>query len=791
METRKSYHSLVFYMLLGLGLMVASLDSNAQEITQTIKGQIIDQDSNSPLIGATVVVVDSDPILGNVTDINGNFRIAQVPVGRVNLKISFIGYEEKYLPNLLITSSKEVILNIPMKESFESLDEVVITAKKDKSEVLNEMSLVSARSFSVEETKRFAGSFNDPARLASAYAGVTNSPEGDNDIIVRGNSSKGILWRLEGVEIPNPNHFANEGATGGPINALSSNMLSDSDFLSGAFAPEYGNALSGVFDMRLRRGNYDRTERTFGLSTLGLDAAIEGPLGNNNGSYIANYRYSTLDLIDRTGIMDFGGVPRYQDLTYNVYLPLNKKHFLSVFGLGGISSITSVDEDEDTGDNLESTEFESSMGTAGFIHNFLIDQDSYLKSFVSLSGTTLGGYTQLPTAEDNSQFYEVFNGDYTRTYLRLGSTYGRKFDSRNKLEVGFVLSRIGFNIEQNSYDFDREVMVNELSEKGATERIQGFASWKYRIAEDLTMTSGLHLNGLTLNNAYSIEPRVGVRWDVTEGKSLSLGGGLHSKMESTSVYLYRFQNEDGSFSQPNKDLRMSKAAHLVLGYDQKLGPNTHFKSEVYYQHLYDVPVENDPNSTYSLLNETVQYDPRELVNDGRGRNYGVELTLEQYLNKGFYYLTSASVFNSLYTAKDGVERKSAFASNYVFNFLGGKEFKIGPAAKNKVLFLNAKVSLIGGKRYTPIDLQASIEAGEAVRQEDRPFSAKSDNLFLPNFSIGTRRNKPKSTHEFKIDIQNVSNNQAVVEEYYVQTTQSIEESTQLGLLPTISYTINF
>ena len=561
--------------------------------------------------------------------------------------------------------------------------------------------------------------------------------------------------------------------------------------MSGAFAPEYGNALSGVFDMKLRRGNYDRTERTIGISTLGLDAAIEGPLGNRNGSFIANYRYSTLDLLDRSGVVDFGGVPRYQDLTYNVYLPINKRHFVSIFGLGGISSISAIEEDQDTGENLDNTVFETSMGTTGIIHNFLINENSFLKSFVSLSGTTLGGFTQIPTEEDNTRFFEVFNGDYTRTYLRLGSTYGRKFDARNKLELGFVFNRIGFDITQNSYDFEAEELRNELSDAGATERIQGFASWKYRVTEELTMTSGLHFNGLTLNDSYSIEPRVAMRWDVEEGRSLTFGAGLHSKMESSSVYLYKFQNNDGSVAQPNKNLRMSKAVHVVMGYDQKLGPNTHFKTEVYYQQLFDVPVEDDPSSTYSLLNETEQYDPRPLVNDGTGRNYGIELTLEQYLNRGFYYLTSASVFNSLYTPKDGIERKSAFASDYVFNFLGGKEFNIGKSQKNKVFFVNTKISLIGGKRFTPIDLAASIEAGETVRQEDRPFMTKSDNLFIPNISFGTRRNRPRSTHEFKIDIQNVTNNQAVVQEYYIQGNQSIEESPQLGMFPTISYTINF
>lgn len=785
---KTQYHTSLF---LSIVFTLISLVSRSQEITQNIKGLILDQDSNSPLIGATVVVVGSDPILGGITDVNGFFKIADIPIGRVTLKVTYIGYEEKIIPNLLINSSKEFMMDIAMEESFEQLEQVVVTAKKDKSEVLNEMSLVSARSFSVEETKRFAGSFNDPARLASAFAGVANSPEGNNDIIVRGNSSKGILWKLEGIEIPNPNHFANEGATGGPINALSSNMLSDSDFMSGAFAPEYGNALSGVFDMRLKRGNYDRREYTVGLSTLGIDLAAEGPLSSKNGSYIANYRYSSLDLLDKAGIVDFGGVPRYQDLTYNIYLPLSKRHFLSFFGLGGISSISSEEQDEDTDENIVRDVFETSMGTSGFIHNFLITDNTYLKSFVSFSGTTLKSTFDLPTAEDNNQFYNVFNDDFTKTVTRIGSTFGHKFNARNKMEVGFIYNRINYKMSQNAWNFEIGQIQNELNDKGGTDRIQAFTSWKFRIREDLTMTSGAHLNGLTLNNSYNIEPRLAVKWEVTNGKALSFGAGLHSKMESPAVYLWRFEHGNGSQIQPNRNLKMPKAAHLVLGYDQQLGANTHFKSEVYYQYLYDSPIEDAANSTYSLLNETEQYAPRMLVNEGTGRNYGVELTLEQYLYKGFYYLTSASIFNSLYTPKDGIERETPYASDYIFNFLGGKEFKIGKPTNNRVMFVNTKISLLGGKRYTAIDLEASREAGEEVRREDQPFSTKSSNLFIPNLSVGVRRNKAKSTHEFKVDIQNVANSASVVQQYYIQQTEEILEVPQLGMLPTISYTISF
>ncbi len=782
------YYSRLF---LGVITLLITLVGQSQEITQNIKGQILDQDSKSPLIGATVVVVGSDPILGSITNLDGSFKVADVPIGRVTLKVTFIGYKDKIIPNLLINSSQEFMIDIAMEESFLTLAEVAIIAKKDKSEVLNEMVVVSARSFSVEETKRFAGSLNDPARLASAFAGVVNSAEGNNDIIVRGNSSKGVLWRLEGIEIPNPNHFANEGATGGPINALSSNMLSDSDFMSGAFSPEYGNALSGVFDMRLKRGNYDRREYTVGLSTLGTDLAMEGPLSANNGSYIANYRYSTLDMLDKAGVVDFGGVPRYQDLTYNIYLPLNERHFLSFFGLGGISSISSTEQNEETDENIYRDEFGADMGTTGLIHNYLITENTYLKSFVSLSGTRLKGFSDLPTTGDNEEFYRVFDADYRKTYIRTGSTYGHKFNSRNKLELGFVYNRINYKVNQDSWDFETEQMRTELNDKGATDRIQAFTSWKFRIAKDLTMVSGAHLNGLTLNNSFNFEPRLALRWDASDRTTLSFGGGLHSKMESPSVYLWRLQDAGGSQKQPNKDLQLSKSAHLVLGFDRKLGHNTHIKTEIYYQHLYDSPVENDPNGTYSLVNASEGYNPRSLENEGTGRNYGVELTMEQYLHKSFYYLASASIFNSLYTPKDGIERKTAYASDYILNFLGGKEFSMGKQEKNRIFFVNTKLTLIGGQRYTPIDLAASIEAGEEVRVENRPFSAKSENVFIPNLSIGTRRNKPTSTHEFKIDIQNVSNNLAVVQQYYVQQTEEIEESSQLGLLPTISYTISF
>jgi hypothetical protein len=348
-----------------------------------------------------------------------------------------------------------------------------------------------------------------------------------------------------------------------------------------------------------------------------------------------------------------------------------------------------------------------------------------------------------------------------------------------------------FNMEAHEFDFDRDELVNELSENGTSSTLQAYASWKYRLTEDFTMVGGLHYLQFALNNNYSIEPRLAVKWQANEKQSFHAGIGLHSKLETLSTYLSKRYTDNGTYTQSNRNLELTKAAHFVLGYDNKIAPHTHLKIETYYQHLYDVPVEDSPNSNFSLLNVSEGYTNRKLVNEGSGRNYGVEFTFERYFNKGLYYMSTLSLFQSLYTANDGVERKSAFDNNYVANIIGGKEFRVGKATKDKVLFVNTKVVLIGGQRYSPINLEASVAAGHEITNELEPFSAKGDAIFRTDFSIGLRRNRKHTTTEWKVDVQNIFNNQTVLGEYYVHATQSITRATQLGMLPTISYKISF
>lgn len=344
-------------ILLFLAMMSTSIFLLAQETrenkeyTQTIRGQVLDQVTKTGLPGASIIIQDSDPLVGTTTDLNGHFVLPEVPTGRANLQVSMIGYESTLLRQIPVSSGKEVVLNIPLQESLVEIAEVVVTAKGDPQEARNEMAMVSARGLDMEETNRYAGSRNDPARMAQNFAGVSGANDSRNDIIIRGNSPTGVLWRLEGVDIPNPNHFGALGTTGGPVSMLNNNLLGKSDFMTSAFPAQYGNATAGVFDLSMRKGNAFKYEHIFQIGFNGLEIGTEGPLGGKNGaSYLLNYRYSTLCLMQELGFSAGTGsaIPYYQDLSLKIDVPTKNMGRFSIFALGGKSNIDLIGAEVDS-----------------------------------------------------------------------------------------------------------------------------------------------------------------------------------------------------------------------------------------------------------------------------------------------------------------------------------------------------------------------------------------------------------------------------------------------------------
>jgi hypothetical protein len=773
-----------FFLLLLLSANINFQTIDAQQLFQTIRGKVVDKESKIPLIGVTLVIEASVPPLGTITNVNGEFRFEKLNVGRYNIVVSCLGYESKTIPDIILGAGKEVVLNIEITESVIELNEVVINGKAHKAESLNKMSSVSARSFTVEETKRYAGSINDPARMAVSFAGVTGDPDGNNDIVVRGNSPRGMLWRLEGIEIPNPNHFAEEGSSSGPISILNSTTLDNSDFFTGAFPAEYGNAYSGVFDINLRKGNNQKKEYSFQAGFLGTDCSIEGPFTKKyTGSYLLNYRYSTLAILNSIGIRIEGfAVPKFQDLTYNLYFPTKRTGTFTLFGIGGISNIHEEDK-------IYENNFETDMGVIGVSHQYHLNNKTYLKSVLAVTATlNKWKYTE---DDDATDFYYEGQEDFTYKTIKASVSLNKKINARNTAKTGIIYSDLNFNLFDKDYSLEDSVLVTNIDRKGRTGLWQGYAGWKYRPTKKLTFNSGMHLMYFLLNSNYSVEPRIGVRWEITPKQYLSAGFGMHSKIETITNYYAQKELEDGKIGMPNKNIDLAKAIHYVMGYENRITKNLYLKLELYYQYLYKIPIEDNDTSYFSALNYSWGYTSTPLVNKGTGYNYGLELTLEKFFDNNYFFLFTCSLFDSKYTGGDGIVRNTVYNGNYVANMLAGKEFPVGKKTSGNNLSINVRGIWAGGRRYTPVHENLSREKGYTVRDWTRPFAGQFEDYVRFDLKISYKRNRKHTTRYWELDIQNATNNMNVSGNYWDRTIDGVTTWTQLGIVPVFNYRIEF
>ena len=787
-------------------IITATSFVQGQNFTQTIRGKIVDKETQIPLVGANIAITSTLPLICSSTDSDGDFKLEEIPVGRHAIEVSYLGYEPLQLNSILLKSGKELVLNLELIESTAQLDEVVVTAASqlDKTKPLNEFAMLSARTFSVEETARYAFSAFDPARMAQNYAGVSIGTGDDlfNEIVVRGNSPSGVLWRLEGIEIPNPNHFSSMGSSGGAISMLSSTILSNSDFYTGAFPSEFGNATSGVFDLNMRNGNNEHREFAFMLGALGIEIATEGPFKNSSkASYLLNYRYSTLSALAAIGLNPAGDVlPEYQDVSFKINVPTEKAGVFSLFGLAGKNTSTE-DASRDSTDLIDG-DYEpfgfveaQTTGTIGLSHRLLLSNNSYLRTVAIASFEQTSEEEYFFDALNNAQRTIDYQDDIQNTTYRISSTYNRKLSAKNTIRAGAIFSHQQFNFYAENRHEEANQLVREFDNAGNTSLIQAFTQFKSRLNKDLSLSTGLHYSLMTLNNKMSIEPRAALQYRMNPKNTLAISLGLHSKMEHPAVYLFEGAFEDGTIIKNKKNLGLSKALHTVLSYDLVFNPNLRLKTEVYYQHLYNIPVGTDPSSTYSILNASDVWDVIELpeaVAEGTGRNIGIDMTLEKFFSNQYYFLITGSVYDSKYTPQDGNTYGTRFNGNYMLNVLSGKEFSVGnKKGKQNVFGINGKFALSGGNRFTPINLVASKEAGKTVVFPNRRFEARSGVYYRFDIGLSYRINKKRLTHTIMMDIQNVTNRANVASKFYNSSKEIIDISTQTGLFPNFNYRVEF
>jgi len=746
--------------------VLVTCSSQAQVNSQIVRGTVIDKVSEKPLSGVTVRLIGDKSGAGTLTDESGRYTLGHVPLGRQQFSFSVVGYSPVMVPEVLVTSGKEVVMDIAMEQQFLNLGAVTVTAPQARrGAAVNEFTSGSARSFNPEDATRYAGGRNDPSKLVSNFAGVAANSDARNDIVVRGNSPSGVLWQIQGSPSPNPNHFSTLGATGGPVSALNPNALKTSDFLTGGFSAEYGNALAAVFDISLRSGNSSKYEETFQLNMFsGLEATVEGPLNrkNNGAAYLAGYRYSFAQIAQSLGInIGTKAVPKYQDWVFNITTGKGKLGKFSFFGMGGISHIDEIGSQLDTTDFYAQTDQDaydkSNFSLFGIQHNLDLGSRSYLKTVVSYAHT-LTDYSQYqyphPVPPYQNRWLQ-FQSHSTTSTFRFSTYFNEKINSRLSYRIGIkgenlgiydrVLDKVGLPPDA---PFDTVSNVN-----AAPFLFQSFAELKYRVTEKFTVTGGLHEMNYSLNGSSALEPRLALIYQLPSSQTLS----------------------------------------FAFGYEKRFLPNWRIKVEAYYQYLYNVPVEKSP-SGFSMLNAGADFGyPQQvgLVNKGTGFNKGIELTVEKFFSQGYYILATVSLFDSKYKGSDGVIRNTSFNYKYVYNLLAGKEWKMG--GKGNAFTFDMRLSAIGGRYVTPVNLEASQVAGYEILDTLNYNSQQLSPYFRLDTKFGFRINssKRKISQTFYLDLQNVTNRKNIFLMQYNNAKAEIVPVYQIRFFPDILYRVQF
>lgn len=786
-------------LLLCIFLAKAIQGFSQEGYTQTIRGIVIDKESKEALIGATVVLLRSNPLKGTTTDINGKFKLEDVPLGRHDLKVSFIGYREILIPNITVNSGKEVVLNIELVESVISKEEVVIVGKRNKDKPNNEMATVSARVFTVDETQRYAGALGDPARMAANFAGVSAPNDARNDIIIRGNSPLGLLWRLEGVDIPSPNHFSTQGATGGPVSILNNNMLRNSDFFTGAWPAEYGNATSGAFDLKMRNGNNENREYTGQVGFNGFEAMVEGPFSKEKGSsYLAAYRYSALGFFQMLGInLGPAGVPKYQDLSFKLNFPGGKSSQFEVFGVGGISNIELLDSKKKEnnlsyGQNNRDVYFGSDMGVGGISYTKLFKNSSFIKT--TLSSTIEVHRVKVDSIGSDKNPHGLYKEDSRFYKTSVHSFFNRKINASNTIRTGIIFSDIRFNTNQQA--FTHHPLLGPfwrtlVDDHGGTYMAQAYSQWKHDFSDKVSLLTGLHYGHFFLNNTNSLEPRAGIKYNFRPKQSLNFGYGLHGQVQPLAFYFYRTQDAvTGEYIKTNEKLGFTKSHHFVLGYDYLISSEFRFKAEIYYQTLFNVPITKKPSS-FSMLNHGSDFAMpliANLENKGTGTNYGIELTLEKFFSDNYYFLVTTSLFDSRYKGSDNILRNTAFNSNYTVNALAGREFKAG---RNNIISISGKITTAGGRRYGPVDREASQQRNSLRTIDSEAWSMQFPAYFKLDARIGYKLNTKSVTQEWALDVINITNQKNILNQAWDPNLNDVVNEYQLGIFPMLLYRVQF
>ena len=777
---------------------------------ETLRGTVKDAITGEPLIGATVKIVELENAAA-IADIDGKYQINLAKGGRYTIEANYVGYEPSVTKEILISGAKEVVLDITLRENSTELKEVVVRPRVNKEATVNPTVLTGGVMLSMEEASRFAGGYNDPARLVMSFAGVSGEADGSG-LSIHGNAPERMQYRIEGVEVFTPNHFNDLWNAGyGLVSALNSNVIGNSDFFTSTFNANYNNALSGVFDVKMRPGNNTKYENILQIGTVSEELTLEGPISRkHNSSYIVNYRYGFTSLVDKLGLIDTDGSHMsFQDFSWKLNFPTKRAGTFSVFGLGFFD--TNWDERmkiKDTHSAYDASDSDSKLAQllAGVSHKILLGNKWTWRSTLAYNMQHIKAdeyYYGLKRDENDVLIYPLEYEEPEKKYLFskqktnedriiFNTELSKQVNDKWLTQFGGEYSHRFFNLVYRSADrlyAPVETMKDITNMKDDTGLASVFWQNLYKFNDHLSATAGISANYFLYSKKYSVEPRVSMKWDPNEKNSFALGYGLHSMVEKLDAYFYR--DDDGKLV--NKDLGLTKAHHFQATYMYKFNSNLTLRANAYYQYGFNTPVGID-GSTYCVTNRYFNFTDEPLVNKGNTRNYGADITLEHYMSHGFFGQTNISLYRSQYRGVDKVWRNQMYDRRFMFKILGGKEWIIG---KN-VLNVSAKYSIQGGLRYTPIDvdqMNANIDAGivndEPIYKDNEAFTKHFKPTGIVDLTVSYKINKKRVSHTIAFEGLNILGTDTPMFQRFDLGTRQVRIDKGGISLPNIFYRLDF
>lgn len=786
------------------GLLFANIpfilvaQSNESGPFQQVRGEVRNTLSEERLTGVVVQLFTDTDSLSSVTDSLGEFLFKEIPVGRVQLSFNLLGFKSTSLKGVLVEAGRETIVSADLLPTSADLDEVVVTAK-----LANDANLAFS-SITPEQIQRFPNNFFDPGRFVTQYPGFTNDNDQGNSISVRGASPGFFQWRLEGIEIVNPNHTANAGTFNdratpgaGGLNMLSAEVAGSSMAYKGLNTDiRFGNSIGGIMDMKYRKGNPNKFEKSARVGLLGLEAVLEGPLSKeSNASYLIHYRYSFVGLLSAFGV-DFGDEDiRFQDLSFSLNLPSENLGQFSLFGVGGTSSNEFVADPASKETPLEkdfqTINFDSRTGIIGLKHVGRFGKSGAWNTRVGWSVSNSDRFGATSTID--SLAFQLMDTDTIKEQKLFASTY----INWNDLDDDYF--KVGFSFLQrtNTGAFS----VNRAINGEERYNLQSFYDQQYhllRLFGNWTKTFGPQWEAsLGFNVAYFVEGeelfpelRLYAKYISDDGRhSWKAGYQAFSQLAPVEASTVFTKEQDGEI------FPLMKTESISLDYHWKVSNDQNFFASAYHKVYYNLPQSVDPNFGFSTFNQLERYriESSAITDEGSARTYGLEFALRKMIIKDWYYIASATAFRSFYTNAKGTEFPSQFDRKYSLSGTLGREWvkRNTEAARTRIIGASIRPVLIGGLGVAPIDEGASAQTGITIFDYSDGYTEHLPAYFRVDFQFSISWNKPEFSQRLSLDIHNISNQKNLAFYYFDQIQQEVVERHQLGLIPVISYRFSF